>query len=309
MPEATTERTGGLSDALHASERTILIGFLLGAATLVPWIVAAFISGSVTLYTGALRSGVETLSQMSSWLTIRKIRGNKSLDFDFGLGKFENLSSLFIIQAMLLSVAVMAFLSVQRLFHPEAIHRLGLGMLITVLSAVVNFWLWRKGYRNAKASSSPVTESHWRLMRSKFLANVCVLASLLISELFQGFPLALYADPVFSLLLCGFILYSAYGLLSSSVSDLLDRTLEESLQLVIVRLLGEFFDEYEQLHGVRSRRSGRNIFIEIFLEFDGGKKMADVQLAIDKMTESLERHIPGGRAIIVPSMRPPAART
>jgi ferrous-iron efflux pump FieF len=135
-----------------------------------------------------------------------------------------------------------------------------------------------------------------------------VLISLLISELFRNFPLALYADPVSSLLLCGYILYSAYGLLSASVSDLLDRTLEESLQLTIVRLLGEFFDEYEQVHGVRSRRSGKNIFIEVFLEFDGGKRMADVQYTMDKMANSLERYIPESRVMIVPSTSPPATR-
>ncbi len=86
--------------------------------------------------------------------------------------------------------------------------------------------------------------------------------------------------------------------------DLLDKTLDEELQIVIVRELAAFFDEYHALHGVRSRRSGSNVYIEILLEFEGGKQMHEVQKTIDRIKISLEQKIPKSSVSIVPTSTP-----
>ena len=46
--------------------------------------------------------------------------------------------------------------------------------------------------------------------------------------------------------------------------------------------LAEFFDEYTQVLGIRSRKSGGTIFIEIVLEFENGrpKKMVADRLGV-----------------------------
>ena len=90
-------------------------------------------------------------------------------------------------------------------------------------------------------------------------------------------------------------------MIRTSVPDLLDRTLDEELQLVVVRELAEHFDKYEQLHGVRSRRSGGNIYIEIFLEFDGTMQMCDVQDEINRMKKDLETKLPRSSVNIIPT--------
>jgi divalent metal cation (Fe/Co/Zn/Cd) transporter len=86
-----------------------------------------------------------------------------------------------------------------------------------------------------------------------------------------------------------------------SVYDLLDRTLEESLQLVILRELAAYFDQYAAFHGIRSRRSGGNIYVEVFLEFDGEKRMAEVQEVIDNIKTRLEQAMPDSKVAIVPT--------
>jgi ferrous-iron efflux pump FieF len=89
--------------------------------------------------------------------------------------------------------------------------------------------------------------------------------------------------------------------ITSSLPDLLDKTLDEELQMVIVRHLAAFFHDYTALHGVRSRRSGSNVYIEIFLEFDSEKKMGEVQAIINRIKVSLEAHIPKSSVSVVPT--------
>jgi ferrous-iron efflux pump FieF len=109
---------------------------------------------------------------------------------------------------------------------------------------------------------------------------------------------ALYIDPVASMIIGTSILLAAVGILSSSFSDLLDRTLEETSQFFILRELARHFDKYEALHGIRSRRSGSHVFVEIFLEFDPGKTVGEVQETINSIRKSIESSVAGSRVTI-----------
>jgi divalent metal cation (Fe/Co/Zn/Cd) transporter len=133
------------------------------------------------------------------------------------------------------------------------------------------------------------------------LANLCVVLSLGLSLLLQGRPWIIYIDPVASMAVAGFLVYSIYSIVSVNVSDLLDRALDESLQLIILRELATFFDDYAAFHGIRSRRAGKHVYIEIFLEFDGTRTMAEVQKVIDMMKAGLERKISGSHVVIAPT--------
>eukprot|EP00825_Cyclidium_porcatum_P033870 TRINITY_DN357_c0_g1_i4.p9 TRINITY_DN357_c0_g1~~TRINITY_DN357_c0_g1_i4.p9 ORF type:complete len:167 (-),score=9.03 TRINITY_DN357_c0_g1_i4:3806-4306(-) len=112
---------------------------------------------------------------------------------------------------------------------------------------------------------------------------------------------AMYIDPAVSFIIIGFLLLAGYREISASLPDLFDKTLDEELQLVILRELSSSFDRYHEFHGVRSRRSGSRIYIEIFLGFDPEQKMGDVQDFIDFLKGSLEALIPGSVVAIIPT--------
>ncbi|NQT48391.1 MAG: hypothetical protein HQ578_05395 [Chloroflexi bacterium] len=141
----------------------------------------------------------------------------------------------------------------------------------------------------------------------KTISSLIVLASLALSLGLEHQTWGEYVDPAGSILLLGFLAYTAYGVVSMSVYDLLDRTLEESLQLAILRELAAHFHRYDNVHGIRSRRSESNVYIEIFLEFDSEQKMGDVQRVINEMKASLEEKIPGSQVVIAPTTSPVAA--
>ena len=70
--------------------------------------------------------------------------------------------------------------------------------------------------------------------------------------------------------------------------------------------MASYFDEYERFHGVRSRKSGGDVYVEIFLEFDGNKQMAEVQSVINEMQAGLEQKIQNSHVSIVPTTSPVA---
>ncbi len=284
-------------------ERSLFHSLLVDFVLFLPDVVAAILANSIIMFADVLKCSTELISTFLAWIAIRKIiRGNKAY-YDYGFGKLENLTGIIVAGIMFICFAIVVTGAILRIRTPESVHAggAGLGVVLMFIGMCANSTLWIKNYRVAKKEHSPIMESQWRLFRAKAIADTVVFTSLVLSLSLSRYPWSHYIDPFASFIIAGFLLFSIYSVISDSVYDLLDKTLEESIQLIIINKLVAFFDEYKEIHGVRSRRSGNNIFIEIFLEFHGERKMADIQRVINEMKVSIENRIKGSFVTIVPS--------
>jgi len=287
----------------RSKERYVRLAFLVGTLNFGLKFASTLIGNSVTQMTDLLRNAGDTFACFLTWLTLRRIRRGKTLAYDYGFGKLENASSMLVAGVMGVTLLVALYNAVERFRHPVPVTRIELGFFVAVWAVAVSVWIWRRTYVLTKEDGSPVLESQWHLFRAKALANLCVVLSLGLSLSLYGHPWAVYIDPISSLILAGFLVHSIYSIVSLNASDLLDRALDESLQLIILRELAAYFDDYVAFHGLRSRRAGKNVYIDIFLEFDGSRTMAEVQKVIDTMKAALEQKIPGSQVVISPSTR------
>ena len=286
----------------YRKARVIFKSLVIDVLLWIPDIFLAFLSGSVTLFADAVKSGNEILSTFFTWLALRKIAEGNSQVYDYGMGKYENLTGMITGAVMFLSLILVFSITAFKMLNPSMIHEEAtmVAVIMMAIGVCVNTWLYREKKHIAEEEYSPAMESQMHLFKTKALTDFAVLIALVFIIMMDDHWWAIYIDPVSSFVVIGFFLFSGYRVISSSLPDLLDKTLDEELQLIIVRALSEFFDDYTDLHGVRSRRSGNQIYIEIFLEFDGEKKMAEVQQAIDKMKKTLESDIPKSSVTIIP---------
>ena len=283
-----------------------MLGLLVGLFVLAPTIVTMLLANSMTLLSEVLKDSGLVLAIFLSWLSIRKVSRGKNLGYDYGYGKLENLSGLLTASVMIIAFGIVLYTAIERFLHPTTLHEVGtlMGIIVSGIAIIANVLLLRHELHLARREVSPIMESMWRLTRVKAISTILVFISLGMSMVFREHQWAEYVDPTGSVILSCFILFSAYGVISKSVYDLLDRTLEEEMQLVILRELANYFQEYEALHGIKSRRSGSHVYIEIFLEFDGDRKMAEVQKIISDMKAALEQKIQSSRVIIAPTTSP-----
>jgi cation diffusion facilitator family transporter len=297
--------------SLAAKERTVLTSLIVDFILWIPDIAAAILSGSIVLFADALKCANEILATFFAYLTLRKMSRGGAGSYDYGLGKFETITSIITGAVMFVSLALVFFVAVYRLIVPaELVHEGAyLGIVLMIIGVCMNSWLWIKNFRLYQTAPSPIIDSQWRLFRTKAFSDFSVLCALIATLAFSHYSWSLYIDPLASFIIAGFLLTSGYRVITSSLPDLLDKTLDENLQMVIVRHLAEFFDDYTALHGVRSRRSGTNVYIEIFLEFDSNRRMSEVQESINRIKDSLERNIPKSSVSIVPTDRPPQNET
>ena len=300
---APDDHAGG---SLAIKQRTVLTSLIVDFVLWIPDIAAAILSGSIVLFADALKCANEILATFFAYLTLRKMAKGGAGAYDYGLGKFETITSIVTGGVMFVSLALVFFVAIYRIVNPEELVLEGayLGVVLMTIGVCMNSWLWMKNYRLFQRSPSPIIDSQWRLFRTKAYSDLSVLLALIATLAFSHYSWSLYIDPLASFIIAGFLLTSGYRVITTSLPDLLDKTLDEELQMVIVCHLAEFFDDYTALHGVRSRRSGANVYIEIFLEFEGNRKMGEVQESINRIKASLERTIPKSSVSIVPTDHP-----
>jgi ferrous-iron efflux pump FieF len=286
-------------------ERSLFHSLLVDFVLFLPDVVAAILANSVIMFADVLKCSTELISTFIAWVAIRKIIKGSKAYYDYGFGKLENLTGILVSGIMFICFAIVIISAIFRIKSPESVHAsgAGLGVVLMFIGMCANTSLWVKNYRVSKKEHSPIMESQWRLFRAKAVADTVVFTSLVLSLSLAKYSWSYYIDPFASFIIAGFLLFSIYSVISDSVYDLLDKTLEESIQLIIINKLVAFFDEYKKIHGIRSRRSGNNIFIEIFLEFDGERKMADIQKVINEMKVSMESSVKGSFVTIVPSTK------
>jgi cation diffusion facilitator family transporter len=306
MSHALAPGEGGDKIPLTIRQRTVLTSLIIDFVLWLPDIVAAVLSMSIVLFADAVKCANEILATFFAYLTIRKMAKGGAGAYDYGMGKFETMTSIITGGVMFISLALVFFVAIYRIVHPESIVLEGayLGVFLMIVGVCTNTFLWQKNYRLNLKEPSPIMDSQWRLFRTKAISDLSVLLSLIFSLALSRFTWSLYIDPVASFFIAGVLFFSGARVIRSSLPDLLDRTLDEELQMVIVRHLAQFFNEYSALHGVRSRRSGSNVYIEIFLEFEGEKKMCEVQEIIDRIKASIETQIPKSTVSIVPTSTP-----
>jgi divalent metal cation (Fe/Co/Zn/Cd) transporter len=209
-----------------------------------------------------------------------------------------------------LLLLAMAAAAVVRLFRPQPIDETfaGVGAALQALAFMVDASLWWHNRRIAKLIYSPVMELQWRTSRSDALCSLAVALSLAITlSLSQSHAWAVYLDPVFSLAYITFAIVAFCPSLLDGVNELADKTLQEDLQLRIDRRLSEHFHGYLGFHGVRSRRSGGRIFIEVALSFSKDQSFGEVENTVERLTRDIEADIPGSEARVCLFARPSAS--
>jgi cation diffusion facilitator family transporter len=287
-----------LNSAKESSTRTAVIAGL--ADTLFSF-GALLASQSAVVLADFLKTGLEFVAVLLAWLAIRRITRGAGATYDYGIGKLENLSSLAVATLMMLVFLVIVGNAIRGIILPSHIGGVGVyvSLVLQVVYCGINGALWQRAQRAASAENSPIMAAQAKLFFTKLVGNVFIFGSLVASLVLAGHEWSVYIDPIASLVIAGSILMSALGVLSSSCYDLLDGTLEEGDQLKITRELVNNFDRYDMFYGVRSRRSGNRTFIDIFLDFDPGKRVGDVLRQTEIIRRSVAAHFPNSVVTIV----------
>lgn len=281
------------SSARHA----VIAGVMDTTATA----TAAVLSNSSVLLADSLKTGLEFVAVLLAWMAIRRMAKGGGSDYEYGIGKLENLASFVIGALMVIVFLIIIGSAIRSIIWPSHISGVGLwiSLGIQVVFGCVNGYLYLNARRVARSENSPIMVSQAKLFFTKLFANAFILLALISSILLHDYAWSAYIDPIAALVVAASIIVSAMSVFSSSVYDLLDGTLEEQDKLKIMRALAENFDRYDMIYGVRCRRAGARAFIEVFLGFDEDKRVGEVQREIGLISRAVEEQVQNSTVMVI----------
>ena len=302
--------TGASTESLRRQEQAILLNLGLATVFAVPALVVASLSGSLLLFSDLLDHAQEFVTGAIGWNILRAIRTGKARGFDYGTGKLQTLGGMIGSGVYVTALLVMAAMAIRHLVYPAPLDRgyTAAGAMLQLAGFGVDTWLWRRNRRLAREAFSPVMETLWRANRADALSCLAVMLGLSLTLLFHRFAWSIYVDPLCALAFIAYAGLSFLPVLAEGLQEMLDKTLREDLQLRIDRRLAENYEDYAGFHGVRSRRSGGRIFIEIALSFAPDQTVDQASRTVERLRLGIEADIPNSevRVALVPAENPPA---
>ena len=283
-------------------ENLVLVAVFTTFLSLLPTAYAALISNSTTLFADLLRCLGEFFAIVASWVVLLKMSRNDTTRFNYGYGKLEQLAGIAVAAALFLTFLVSLTSGIRGLIVPTKLENAEFGFIFALLSVGGNAFLWTSNYIADARSPSPIAESQWRLFRAKTCATMVVVTSLGVALAFADSQTSVYVDPIGSIALSLFMLWQSYTLVSASVPDLIDYAIEESLQKTLDTILADHREDYSHVEKVRSRRTARRVYLELFLSFPADLPFGEVHRRVMLLKHSIEERFPGADTTVIPSL-------
>ncbi len=269
-----------------------LIGLSMAAAFLtVALKLAAYqVTGSVGLLSDAAESGVNVMASLTALYALWYAAQPADRAHPYGHEKVEFFSSG-IEGGMILGAAFAIAIAALRhwLHHLELPSRIGTGVGISVVSAVINFGVARLLLQTGKRQSSIVLEADGHHLMADVWTSVGVALGLLLAAWTHW----KWIDPLIAILVALNIARIAFGLLKRSVDGLMDRALDDDEVKQIRAVIERVLEPNMTYHALRTRRAGSRRFADYHLLVPGDYSVArahDIEVVIGR---AIEEALPG----------------
>ena len=249
------------------SVRTFLqISVLAALATIALKTGAWWVTGSVGLLSDAMESFVNLAAALFGLAMVTIAQAPADEDHPYGHNKAEYFSSGF--EAMMILGASLAIFwaAAQRWLAPQPIEGLGLGLVLSVVSSIINGVLATAMLKAARAHESIALEADARHLMTDVWTSIGVALGVLLVPL-TGW---LWIDPLLAMLVALNILREAWSLLRRSVDGLMDRALNDEELSRIDAVLAELAGSQVKFDHLRTRRAANAKFCQLHMHVPGG---------------------------------------
>lgn len=252
-----------------------------------------FVTDSVALLSSMFDSLLDCLASLVNLLAVRHALTPADDEHRFGHGKVEPLAALVQVGLISGSAVLLGFEAVHRLFAPQAIAHVEIGVAVMVLSMVATAVLvvWQR--RVARQTGSLAVGADSLHYVTDLLTNGAVLAGLFCSVLL-GWT---WADPAFALVVVAVMVAGIAGIFRTAWNNLMDRELPDADREAI-RLVVLAHPQARALHDLRTRAVGSQVFMQFHLELDGAMTLNAAHRISDAIEADLLHRFPGAEIII-----------
>ena len=280
-------------------QRLLMASVVVALLTIGLKTAAWWVTDSVGLLSDAMESVVNLASAVFGLMMVTIAARPADDDHPYGHHKAEYFSSGF--EGILIIVAAIGIVavSVQRLFEPQPLAQLDLGLALSVASSVLNGLLAWVMLRAAKVHRSVALEADGRHLITDVWTSVGVVLGLALAAATGWW----WMDVVVAIAVALNILKEGVRLVWQASQGLMDESLEPEVRASIDEVLKEFAFERGDVQIIRfdhvtSRKAGQRRFVDLHMHMPASWTLGRAAAVRMTVEQALMSAVPGLRASI-----------
>lgn len=247
------------------------------------------ITGSVGLLSDALESGVNLVGGVMALAMLTVAARPADADHPHGHGKAEYFSSGTEGGLIVLAALGIAYAAGERLFHPQPLEEVGLGLAISTLASLVNLGVALLLLKVGKEHNSITLEANAKHLLTDVWTSVGVLIGVGIVALTGWKPL----DPIVALLVAANIIWTGIGIIRDSILGLMDTALNADDLAKVDQVLKSHSKPPVQFHAIRTRQAGARKFVTLHVLVPGEWTVQRGHELLEQIENDIRTAIPG----------------
>ena len=254
------------------------LGFATEIGAFFALIWAAFTTKSMVVIIDVIDSSTVIIGFAFTFVMSGILKKDLSLDYNYGSGKIEALSSL--ITDILVTIAIATTLVSITINFNSPVEKveglLGACALKTwyVISDHIGYVARKKIYLEEK---NRLFESEMMNIKRELMFDSVGLGALIVITLLNGNQIGNYIQSIVSALLAVYVLYNTINHIRESVDELLDKSLDYKQKTAFRQMLIRFYGRYKEVEKIKSRKSGNSTYVEYHLIFDKGSTYDEIE--------------------------------
>ena len=274
---------------MERTQQAALLSAGVGLAVTALKFYAAWLTGSLALYSDALESIINVVAAVGAFVALGVAARPADEDHPYGHHKAEFFSA--VIEGALIIVAALVIL--REAYHgfldAKLLDAPAIGIAINGAAGLINAaWAWAL-MRWGRQWRSPALIADARHVFADVLTSIGVLGGV-IAVWFTGIPVL---DPAIAGLVALNILWSGYRMVRESVDGLMDKAASPEVVGQVRTLISTHGEGALEAHDVRTRSAGQATFVDFHLVVPGEMTVAESHAICDRLEEALETTIPG----------------
>ncbi|HBB31070.1 MAG TPA: cation-efflux pump [Cyanobacteria bacterium UBA8803] len=246
-------------------------------------------TGSIGLLSDAMESGINLVAALVAFWALSYAAKPPDEEHAFGHSKAEYFSSglesaLIVVAAI--SIAITAW---ERLFAPQPLEQIGLGLGLTLVATAVNggvAWILLQAGRRLNSITLRADAHH-------LLTDVWTSVGVAIGIFLVNLTGWLILDPIIALLVAVNIIWTGVQLLRETASGLLDKSISAEEQKIIRDILAPYDRQNILFHALRTRMGGARRFVSFHVLVPGEWTVHQGHRVCEEIEQAIAQALPG----------------
>lgn len=248
---------------------------------------------SLSLLASLVDSMLDVGASLISLIAVHHALQPADKEHRFGHGKAEAIAGLAQSAFIAGSGVFLLFESADRLINPVKVVNTTLGISIMVIAIVLTVILVGFQTYVVRKTNSIAIKADTIHYRADLLVNLAVIVSLILVANFDLYVV----DPIFAVLIVGYMSFGAYQISARSLDVLMDKEFPNS-ERERIKKIAESHRSVLNVHDMRTRSSGTTSFIQFHAEMPNDISLVEAHEIADEVMLMIEEAFPNTEVLI-----------